>query len=182
MIDLSKKEIRFTVNGKTVEAFVKPNMTLLDLLHDQIGLTSVKKGCDRGDCGTCTVILDGKAVNSCLILAPRVEDRSVVTVEGLAQGEKLHPLQEAFAELGAVQCGFCIPGMLMSAKALLDQNPNPSVDDVKSAIAGNLCRCTGYLKQIDAVLVAADKLTKQSGRDPIRSERVDPNRGRDTGN
>jgi len=181
MIDLSKKEIRFTLNGKIVEAFVKPNMTLLDLLHDQMRLTSVKKGCDRGDCGTCTVILDGKAVNSCLILAPQVGGRSVMTLEGLAQGDKLHPLQEAFAELGAVQCGFCIPGMLMSAKALLDENPNPSVDDVKSAIAGNLCRCTGYLKQIDVVLVAADKLTKQSRKDLIRSERADPNRGRDAG-
>ena len=180
MIELSEKEVRFTLNGKPVQASVRPNMTLLDLLHDQIGLTSVKKGCDRGDCGTCTVILDGKAVNSCLVLAPRVEGRSVMTVEGLAQAGELHPLQEAFVELGAVQCGFCIPGMLMSAKALLDQNPNPSVDDAKSAIAGNLCRCTGYLTQINAILVAADRLTKQSGEHSIRSAHADPNRASDT--
>jgi len=177
---LSERSIRFTLNGKLVEASVKPNMTLSDLLHDQMRLTSVKKGCDRGDCGTCTVILDGKAVNSCLVLAPRVEGRSVMTVEGLAQAGELHPLQEAFVELGAVGCGFCIPGMLMSAKALLGQNPNPSVDDARSAIAGNLCRCTGYLTQTNAILVAADRLTKQSAKHSIRSGHVNPNRASDT--
>ena len=161
---MSEVKVSFTLNGEPVEKYVKPNTTLLDLLRRGFKLTGTHKGCDRGDCGACTILLDGKPVNSCLILAPKVNNRSVTTVEGLGKPGKLHPLQEAFIQNHAVQCGFCTPGMLLSAKALLDENPHPSREDVKRAKAGNLCRCTGYVQIIDAIMVAAEKYQRGSRR------------------
>lgn len=153
--------MRFLLNGKPVRAFVKPNLTLLDLLRHDFKLTGTKKGCDRGDCGTCTVLLDEKPVNSCLILAPKVNGRKVTTIEGLGEPSRLDPLQESFVNFKAVQCGFCSPGMLLSAKALLNENPHPSREEVKRAISGNLCRCTGYIQIIDAILAAAKRTTSR---------------------
>jgi carbon-monoxide dehydrogenase small subunit len=147
--------LSFTLNGKPQELDVPPNMTLLDLLRETIGLTGTKRGCDVGECGACTVLLDGRAVNSCLVLAPQVAGREVVTVEGLAPLGTLRPLQEAFLDHGAVQCGFCTPGMLMSAKDLLDHTAQPSEKEIREAIAGNLCRCTGYQQIVEAIEDAA---------------------------
>jgi carbon-monoxide dehydrogenase small subunit len=130
----------------------------LDFLRDKIGLTGTKKGCDTGQCGACTVLLDGKPINSCLVLAADANGKEILTVEGLGRDGKLHPLQETFMQEGAVQCGYCTSGMLLSAKALLDENPSPGEDEVKKAIAGNLCRCTGYVRIVKAVLVAARKM------------------------
>jgi len=158
---MSEVELRFVLNGKPVRAFVKPNLTLLDLLRHDFKLTGTKKGCDRGDCGTCTVLLDEKPVNSCLILAPKVNGRKVTTIEGLGEPCRLDPLQESFVNFKAVQCGFCSPGMLLSAKALLNENPHPSREEVKRAISGNLCRCTGYTQIIDAILAAAKRTTSR---------------------
>ena len=153
--------MRFVLNGKPVRAFVKSNLTLLDLLRHDFKLTGTKKGCDRGDCGTCTVLLDEKPVNSCLILAPKVNGRKVTTIEGLGEPSRLDPLQESFVNFKAVQCGFCSPGMLLVAKALLNENPHPSREEVKRAISGNLCRCTGYTQIIDAILAAAKRSTSR---------------------
>jgi len=150
-----KMAITMKVNGEAYELLVEPKRTLLDALRDDLGLTGTKKGCDQGDCGACTVLLDGKAVNSCLVLAVEAVGHDIMTIEGLAQHGVLHPLQEAFIKLGAMQCGYCTPGMLLSAKALLDRNPHPAREDIKIAIAGNLCRCTGYVKIIDAILEAS---------------------------
>ncbi len=147
--------LSFTLNGKPQELDVHPNMTLLDLLREEIGLTGTKRGCDVGECGACTVLLDGRAVNSCLVLAPQVAGREVVTVEGLAPLGTLGPLQEAFLAHGAVQCGFCTPGMLMSAKDLLDHSTGPSQKEIREGIAGNLCRCTGYQQIVEAIEDAA---------------------------
>jgi carbon-monoxide dehydrogenase small subunit len=147
-----KLAVTLKINGESYELLVEPKKTLLDVLREDLGLTGTKKGCDQGDCGACTVLLDGKAVNSCLVLAVEVAGQEITTVEGLAQGDRLHPLQESFIRHGAMQCGYCTPGMLLSAKALLDKNPHPSRREVKEAIAGNLCRCTGYVKIIDAIL------------------------------
>jgi carbon-monoxide dehydrogenase small subunit len=158
---MSEVELRFVLNGKSVRAFVKPNLTLLDLLRHDFKLTGTKKGCDRGDCGTCTVLLDEKPVNSCLILAPKVNGRKVTTIEGLGEPSRLDPLQESFVNFKAVQCGFCSPGMLLSAKALLNENPHPSREEVKRAISGNLCRCTGYTQIIDAIMAAAERATSR---------------------
>ncbi|MFH0994756.1 MAG: (2Fe-2S)-binding protein [Pseudomonadota bacterium] len=146
-----KKLIHLTINDQHYEVAVEPNQTLVDLLRYQLGLTGTKKGCEMGDCGSCTVILDGKAVNSCLVLALQADGRIIQTIEGLETGEGLHPVQEAFVEKGAIQCGFCSSGMILSAKALLDQKPNPSETEIRSALSGNLCRCTGYQKIIEAV-------------------------------
>ncbi len=152
-----EKEIAgFRVNGKIYEAMVEPNTTLLEVLRDQLDLAGTKHGCGMGICGACTVLVDGQPVLSCLTLAMAVRDKSILTVEGLSEGNVLHPLQKAFVDHGAIQCGFCTPGMIMSAKALLDENPKPARDDVRMALAGNLCRCTGYVKIIDAVLAAAE--------------------------
>ncbi len=139
------------INGKSYRTEVEPLTTLLEVLRDDLGLTGTKEGCGEGDCGACTVLVDGQAVNACLFPALEARGKEVVTIEGLARDGRLHPLQQAFVEKGAVQCGFCIPGMIMSAKALLDGNPSPSDDEIKLAIAGNLCRCTGYIKIIEAV-------------------------------
>ena len=143
--------IRFVLNGKEMEVEVPSHWTLLRLLREKLGLTGTKEGCGIGECGACTVLLDGLPVNSCLILVPKVEGRRVETVEGLGSRESLHPLQRSFIEHGAVQCGFCTPGMLMSAKALLDKNPKPTREEIKEAISGNLCRCTGYQQIIEAI-------------------------------
>lgn len=146
-----KQKIRLIINGESHEVFVKASETLLDVIRDRIKLRGTKKGCDVGDCGTCTVLIDGVPVSSCLILAIDARDKEITTIEGLADGEHLHPVQEAFVKHGAVQCGFCTPGMIMTAKALLDKTPNPTEDEIKEAISGNLCRCTGYTKIVEAI-------------------------------
>ncbi|OGP78636.1 MAG: (2Fe-2S)-binding protein [Deltaproteobacteria bacterium RBG_16_49_23] len=143
--------IKFTINGKMVKVEVPPHWTLLRLLRERLGLTGTKEGCGIGECGACTVLLDGMPVNACLVLAPKVDGRSVFTVEGLGSRDALHPLQKSYIEHGAVQCGFCTPGMLISSKALLDKNPHPTQDEIKEAISGNLCRCTGYQQIIEAI-------------------------------
>jgi carbon-monoxide dehydrogenase small subunit len=150
--------INLKINGEPYEVSIKPNMTLLDFLRDEIGLTGTKKGCDTGQCGACTVLFDGKPINSCLILAADANGKEILTVEGLNRNGQLHPLQEAFIQEGSVQCGYCTSGMLLSAKALLDENPAPGEEEVKKAIAGNLCRCTGYVRIVKAVLAAARKM------------------------
>jgi len=151
-----------TVNGTLYEAAVDPRWTLAEMLRDQLGLTGTKVGCDRGECGSCTVIVDGKAVLSCLTLATEAAGKQITTVEGLATGGKLNGLQQAFWDAGAVQCGFCTPGMLMSATALLAAQPKPSEDEVRLALSGNLCRCTGYRKIVEGVLVASGQPPKAS--------------------
>jgi carbon-monoxide dehydrogenase small subunit len=150
-----KTIIQLTVNGEPVEAAVEPNQTLLQFLRDDMGLTGTKHGCGLGDCGACTVIVDGMPVNSCLVLAVQAAGRDVLTIEGLAENGKLHPIQQAFVDTGAIQCGFCSPGMILSAKALLDSNPKPTEHEIRTAISGNLCRCTGYQKIVEAVQEAA---------------------------
>lgn len=150
--------ITMTVNGAPVEAAVEPNRTLVQFLREDLGLTGTKHGCGLGDCGACTVILDGKPVNSCLVLAVQANGREVLTIEGLADNGKLHPIQQAFVKTGAVQCGFCTPGMILSAKALLDENPRPTEREIRTAISGNLCRCTGYQKIVEAIAEASKTL------------------------
>jgi aerobic-type carbon monoxide dehydrogenase small subunit (CoxS/CutS family) len=152
------KRITLRLNDEQVSAEVEPHTLLIDLLRDHFQLTGTKLGCGYGECGACTVILDGMAVNSCLILATHVDGRTVTTVEGLAETDgTLHLLQKAFVDSGAVQCGFCTPGMVMMAKALLDENPSPSESDIKKGISGNICRCTGYKKIVEAIRIAAKK-------------------------
>ena len=153
-----KQSLRFSVNGDPVEVAVEPGTTLLECLRQELGLTGSKQGCDKGDCGACTVLLDGRAVLSCLVLAHAAEGRQVTTIEGLAEAGKLHPLQDAFDTEGAAQCGFCTPGMIMSAAALVEENAQPTRDEVREALAGNLCRCTGYTKILDAVVKAAGEI------------------------
>ncbi|MDP8237111.1 MAG: (2Fe-2S)-binding protein [Candidatus Erginobacter occultus] len=154
--------IRFILNGKEVSVKAPPTFTLLRLLRERLGLTGAKAGCERGECGACTVILDGEPVTACLVLAPQVEGRRVETIEGIGNGEELHPLQQAFIDESAAQCGYCIPGMIMAAKALLDRDPGPSREEIKTGLSGNLCRCTGYTKIIKAVEVVAGKSRKGS--------------------
>ena len=155
---MAEKKIKLNVNGKQLRVPVRPTDTLVDVLRDTLGLTGTKKSCGVGDCGACTVVVDGKAIHSCLTLAMDVQGRTITTIEGLEREDgTLHPLQEAFVENGAVQCGFCTPGMIMSAKALLDEVPNPGEEEVRQALSGNLCRCTGYVKIIQAVLEASGK-------------------------
>ena len=159
-----EKKIHFVVNGDPVSVLVGADWSLLRALREGVGLTGTKEGCGAGECGACTVLVDGTAVNSCLFPALEAEGRSVTTVEGLARPDgSLHPLQRAFIEKGAVQCGFCTPGMLMSAKALLDRVPDPTEHQVKTALAGNLCRCTGYTQIVEAVLAAAAELRGNAG-------------------
>jgi carbon-monoxide dehydrogenase small subunit len=153
-----KKIIKFTLNREPIEVIAEDELTLVDMLRDVIGLTGTKKGCEEGECGACTVMLDGDPVNSCLTLAGEVEGREVLTVEGIARDGALHPIQKKFIEKWAFQCGYCTPGMVMSAKALLDKNPNPTELEVREAIAGNLCRCTGYAKYINAILLVAAEM------------------------
>ena len=153
-----KQLIRFTLNGDPVEVEIDPHLTLLQLLRDKLELLGTKEGCGMGECGTCTVLLDGKTINSCIFPAWEVEGRTVTTIEGLtdAQGN-LHPIQKAFVEYGAIQCGFCTPGMVLSAKALLDENPKPTEEEIRNGIAGNLCRCTGYLQIVQAIKAASNQ-------------------------
>jgi aerobic carbon-monoxide dehydrogenase small subunit len=147
-----------TINGAEHSVLVDPRDTLLELLRDRIGLTGTKEGCGNGNCGTCTVLMDGAPVNACLVLALEVAGREVETIEGLASAGELHPIQSALVELGGAQCGFCTPGIVLSAKALLDANPTPGEAEIRQAIAGNLCRCTGYGKIVDAIATAARRL------------------------
>jgi len=147
--------VTINVNGERRTASVPPETTLLKLLRESFNLTGAKLGCDVGDCGACTVIVDGKLVNSCLMLAGQVDGLDVLTIEGLATTDRLHPIQKVFEEKGSLQCGFCGPGVIMSTKALLDQNPNPTLHEIRDALAGNLCRCTGYTKMIEAVQAIA---------------------------
>ena len=153
-----KHIISFTLNGELTEAMVEDNVTLLDFIRDTLDLTGTKKGCEEGECGACTVMIDGKPVNSCLVLAREIAGRELLTIEGLAENGKLSPLQQAFIDKWALQCGYCTPGMIMSAKALLDVNPNPTEYEIRDAIAGNLCRCTGYAKIVEAVQAAAKEM------------------------
>jgi len=147
--------ITLTVNGAKERLDVPSNMTLLQMLRERLALTGTKNGCEAGECGACTVLVDGEPVNSCMMLAVEADGRDVLTVEGLSEGDRLSPLQEAFVEHNAVQCGFCTPGMLMSAHALLERNPDPTEEEIKEALVGNLCRCTGYVRIIEAVSAAA---------------------------
>lgn len=144
-------EIKLKVNGKSYILEIEEDMRLLDLLREKLGLLGVKEGCSEGECGACTVIMDGEVVNSCLIMAFQAEGSSITTIEGLEKEGEIHPIQQAFIEVGAVQCGYCTPGMILSAKALLDKNPNPTEEEIREGISGNLCRCTGYNKIIQAV-------------------------------
>jgi carbon-monoxide dehydrogenase small subunit len=156
---MMKIDLSFNLNGRPVAATVESSTRLIDLLRRILGLTGTKEGCGEGECGACTVIVDGRAVNSCLFPAPEIDGRSVTTIEGLSEpGTKLSAIQQAFADRGAVQCGFCSPGMIMSAKALLDANPDPTEGEIREALLGNLCRCTGYVQIIDAVKDAAARL------------------------
>jgi len=154
---------KITINENIKELDLIPGESLLDLLR-RFGYYGVKEGCRKGNCGACVVLLDGKPVNSCLVFAAHCQDRNITTIEGLGTPQNLHPLQKAFIEAGAVQCGFCTPGMILSSKALLDENPDPSPEDIKLALDGNLCRCTGYVKIIDAVQTAAKKMKKKQKR------------------
>ncbi len=150
-----KLHLTLTVNGETQEVLAPPERTLLDLLRDQIGLTGAKKACNAGICGSCTVLLDGEPARACLCLAATIGDRPVTTVEGLMTGNRLSPVQQAFVDSGAIQCGFCMTGMIVSATALLAENPDPDVDAIREGLSGNLCRCSGYVKVIEAVQLAA---------------------------
>jgi carbon-monoxide dehydrogenase small subunit len=152
-----EKLIKITVNGKKHEITVQPNQTLVKVLREALGLTGTKVGCEMGDCGTCTVIMDGKAVNACLVLAVQADGREILTIEGLARDEALHPLQESFIMEGAIQCGFCTPGMIMSAQALLKENPDPDEAQIREGISGVLCRCTGYSKIVQAIKSTSQK-------------------------
>jgi aerobic-type carbon monoxide dehydrogenase small subunit (CoxS/CutS family) len=153
-----KARVRFILNREPVEVAFASSKTLLEVLREDLGLTGTKHGCELGECGTCTVLLDGKPVLSCLVLGLDVEGRQVMTVEGMADGPRLHPLQEAFAELGAAQCGYCTPGFLLAAKELLERKPCPTREEIKEALSGNLCRCTGYIKIYEAVELAAARM------------------------
>jgi aerobic carbon-monoxide dehydrogenase small subunit len=158
---MSKEKIQIEVNGKMVTLEVEPDDLLVDVLREDLGLTGTKVGCRAGECGACSVILNGKVVTSCLIPAMKADGGKITTIEGLEKDGKLHPLQKAFVEKGAIQCGFCTPGMLLSAKNLLDQNPAPTLEEMKIAISGVLCRCTGYQKIIHAIHVASEAIRKQ---------------------
>lgn len=152
-----EKLIKITVNSKKYEMAVEPNLTLVGVLRNELGLTGTKVGCEMGDCGTCTVIMDGKAVNACLVLAVQADGREILTIEGLARDEALHPLQASFVMEGAIQCGFCTPGMIMSAEALLTENPDPNEAQIREGISGVLCRCTGYSKIVQAIKSTSQK-------------------------
>ncbi len=151
------KEIRITVNGKVYELSVRPSATLLEVIREDLGLTGTKEGCGVGECGACTVIINGKTVNACLVLAPEADGKEITTIEGLAQNEKLDPIQQAFYEIGGLQCGFCTPGMIMSTKALLAETPQPTDQEIRKGLEGNFCRCTGYTKIFESVREASRK-------------------------
>jgi carbon-monoxide dehydrogenase small subunit len=155
---MEKRLIQLSVNGELHDIAVTPNETLVEVLRERLELTGTKQGCGEGACGTCTVLLDGKPVRSCLTLAVEVQDKEIVTIEGLAKGTDLHPVQKAFIEHGAIQCGFCSPAMILTSKALLDENPHPTGEEVRRAISGVVCRCTGYAKIVEAVMAVAESL------------------------
>lgn len=144
-------DIEFSVNGEKYELSIEEDKRLIDVLRDDLGLTGVKEGCSEGECGACTVIMDGEAVNSCLVMGFQANGSNILTIEGLEEDGKIHPIQQAFIDVGAVQCGYCTPGMILSVKALLDKNPNPTMEEIREGISGNLCRCTGYNKIVEAV-------------------------------
>jgi carbon-monoxide dehydrogenase small subunit len=154
-----KKMINFTLNGDPVQVEIEPHLTLLQLLREKLELTGTKEGCGMGECGACTVLLDGKSINACIFPAMEVEGKNLTTIEGLTDGQgNLHPIQKAFIEYGAVQCGFCSPGMVLSAKALLDENPKPTEEEIRNGIAGNLCRCTGYIQIVQAIKAVSKQI------------------------
>ena len=155
-------KLKFSVNRQTVSLMIEAQLTLLEVLRDKLGLTGTKEGCGTGDCGACTVYLNGKPVNSCLVFSGELDGAEIVTIEGLRIGPELHPIQKAFIEDGGAQCGYCTPGMLMMSKALLDENPNPTEEEIRFALSGNLCRCTGYAKIIQAVQDAAAQLRQRN--------------------
>jgi aerobic carbon-monoxide dehydrogenase small subunit len=157
---MTKQIATFLVNGSSYETIIEPHLLLVDVLRDQLGLTGTKYACGAGDCGACTVLIDGKPSYSCLTLAVTAVGKNILTVEGLSAAGELHPIQQAFVDRGAVQCGFCTPGMVLSTKALLDDNPAPTRDQIRKGLAGNLCRCTGYVKIVDAVEAAAEAMRK----------------------
>lgn len=161
---MPKIQISLKINGRSQDLLTSPHRTLLQVLREDLGLTGTKHGCGEGDCGACTVLLDGRPVNSCLVLAAQAQGREVTTIEGLAHGDRLDPLQQAFVEKGAIQCGFCTPGMILSAKALLDGKKSPSEGEIREAVSGNLCRCTGYQKIVEAVQDAARGMNKAGRR------------------
>ena len=158
---MKQEEIVLRVNGTNYRVRIEPWRTLVEVLRETLGLTGTKKSCNEGECGACTVIVDGKPVASCLVLAMDAQGKDILTVEGISEGEKLHPIQEAFLKHGAIQCGFCTPGMVMSAKALLDENPKPTVTEIRKAISGNLCRCTGYQHIIDSIMAASRMMDRK---------------------
>jgi len=160
---MSKLIIELTINGKKRKVETTPSTRLLDLIRDDLHLTGTKEGCGKGECGACTVIMNGELVTSCLILAPQADGAVITTIEGVGDGENLDPVQEAFIETGAVQCGFCTPGMILAAKKLLEENPHPTEEEIKRGISGNLCRCTGYQKIFDAIKLAANRLSTRDG-------------------
>jgi aerobic carbon-monoxide dehydrogenase small subunit len=160
---MKKQLLTMTVNGNEIDVAVTPNTTLLEILRDDLGFTGVKEGCSEGVCGACTVLMNGAPIRSCLTLALEAEGASITTIEGLASRGQLHPVQQAFIDLGAVQCGFCTPGMILSSKALLDRSPHPTDEEIKTALAGNFCRCTGYKKILDAVRSVATEGIEQPG-------------------
>ena len=156
---MDKQILTFTLNGEPIQLEIESHLTLLQVLREELELPGTKEGCGMGECGACTVLLDGKTVNSCIFPALEAEGKSVVTIEGVADTKRgLHPIQKAFIEHGAIQCGFCTPGMVLSAKALLDENPKPTEEEIRNGIAGNLCRCTGYLQIIEAIKAASNQL------------------------
>ena len=157
---MTRVNLEIEINGKLHKVEIDPSTLLLDLLRDELGLTGAKRGCETGYCGCCTVLMDRKAVHSCSILAMRAKDHEILTIEGMEKDGKLHPIQQSFLDLNAAQCGYCSPGMIMSARALLDSNPTPNRAEISRALSGNLCRCTGYLPIIDAVLQASQQRTK----------------------
>ncbi|OQA09192.1 MAG: Nicotinate dehydrogenase subunit A [Firmicutes bacterium ADurb.Bin373] len=158
---MNLKILKFTLNGEPIEITVSPDDMLVDVLRDKLELTGTKKGCGKGECGACTVIINGEAVNSCLVPAMKTMGANVETIEGIGSPEKFHPVQEAFMDLGAIQCGFCTPGMIMSAKALLDKTTSPTSKEIKRSLSGNICRCTGYVKIEEAVQAAAEKMREK---------------------
>ena len=160
---MSKLMIELTINGKKRKVETTTSVRLLDLIRDDLHLTGTKEGCGKGECGACTVIMNGELVASCLILAPQADGAVITTIEGVGDGENLDPVQEAFIETGAVQCGFCTPGMILAAKKLLEENPHPTEEEIKRGISGNLCRCTGYQKIFDAIKLAANRLSTRDG-------------------
>ena len=158
---MSKLTIELTINGKRRKLETTPSTRLLDLIRDDLHLTGTKEGCGKGECGACTVIMNGELIASCLVLAPQVDGAVITTIEGIGDSEHLDPIQEAFVETGAVQCGFCTPGMILAGKKLLEENPHPNEEEIKRGISGNLCRCTGYQKIFDAIKLAANRLSKK---------------------